>query len=532
LGIDLIGIKIKELIMSGRSINQVNLSLLILTVSLVTSTSIIYANTYPYTSIEQINAVSPMTNSSLMLSSILRPASSKELFGVSSVTYIFRGAVADSINYLQFCTATDNTCTSCNVPFLTITAGTPIPYTIAGTTWKINSDAINAYLSAANFAAGTYNIGLYLQSAAVSCGGSYCSTNQDSSLDKLCIQAIYDPALPANTLVTRTDNGDAVLGNPKDLYAYVTDASAGFVYQCPVDTAGEISNICVSTAILNPSSITFGTSANGTINAYVPSISTSTVTRCIVTPATGNLGSCTPVTTPATFLSGATVAMISQGNNYLYLTDTSGAGAVYKCTLATDGTFTTGDCSSTGTPPNASWQSPTELIFGLTKVNSTTYPQYAYTTGSSGSPLGLITKCPYNPITGELGTCTETPLASLPVGLPTGMAINAAGTSWYAYAAIGSDGLTKCNYDITSGELTSGSCVSTPSVPPSGWHPYGVNFATINGTLFGYVASPTDHLVYKCPVDTSNGEFLVCNPTPTASAPWTGDPIYITFAYF
>ena len=77
----------------------------------------------------------------------------------SQATYTFKGPVIDSINYIALCVASDNTCSAC-----TSSSGTPLPYTTTGTTYSINLAAIAAYLSANNLGAGTYNVGMYVQS--------------------------------------------------------------------------------------------------------------------------------------------------------------------------------------------------------------------------------------------------------------------------------------------------------------------------------------------------------------------------------
>src|ERR1700722_7221982 len=44
------------------------------------------------------------------------------------VSYNFSGDMDDSIGYAGLCIATDNTCGTCDAPYLNITSGTPAPY--------------------------------------------------------------------------------------------------------------------------------------------------------------------------------------------------------------------------------------------------------------------------------------------------------------------------------------------------------------------------------------------------------------------
>jgi hypothetical protein len=516
------------------------IELFLLLIALMLNAPFIYATEKVPGVTKEYSATNYPPGTPLTLESVFTPAISSHLFVPGAVTYTFSSGIGgqdDAINRISFCLGGNATCSTCNVPTLTLTAGTPLPYTLAGTTYGISPDAINAYLNASGFLTGTYYIGLDVQSQDFTCNtlSAYCSTNLDSTAQPLCIEAQYDSVTPGNTTLTRIDSGTAELTIAKTLYAYVSDGS-GSVYQCAVDAAGELSGTCTATSSLNGAhGITFGVSSDGTVNAYVAT-NTANAYRCTVNPATGALngGSCVAVIIDAGIeVGGVTIAASGQGN-FLYVTSVD-PGNVYRCQLAADGSFTTGDCSTTGTPPGGLWQGPASLNFGLTKLTSTTYPQFAYIPGVQG-PNGKISKCPYAPDTNTLGACTETPISSAPLWTPSSIVISAVNNNWYAYVGTSGGVLYVCDYDITTGELNGASCGQTPSVPPSGWAPYSIASATVSGVLYGYVASPGgDRKVYKCTIDVSGGitnaDFTSCSETPSSAAPWTL-PLNITFAYF
>ncbi len=160
-------------------------------------------------------AVSSHHDERLALSTFFKPlGQDKKRLGISSLSYTFSGATADTINMIRLCNATDATCSTCNTNFTIITAGTPIPYTTSGTSYGISATSVAAYLATQGLPAGSYNIGMYVQSTTANCSGSDCCTNNDNAgmPHALCIQATYSGG--AVTALAQSDNGSAVLNTP------------------------------------------------------------------------------------------------------------------------------------------------------------------------------------------------------------------------------------------------------------------------------------------------------------------------------
>lgn len=461
-------------------------------------------------------------NENLTLSSVFTPKN-PDLLGASFVTYTFSGANADSINFIQLCNATDNTCAVCSSPQVII-AGTPLPYSTSGTSYTMNLNAVNAYLTAGGFAAGTYYIGLSVKSEGLACNtsNSYCATNQDNAAHRLCVQAIYNPATPGSTDLTRLDNGNAPLTTSRNLYAYVSDIATNNVWQCPVDSSGDFGTGCTSTTFtgLLPGRMTFGIAPDGTTKFYVAIFNNDNVYVCNTNPTTGALSACAGFPTVAGNPSGVATRSAA-GTPYLYVADGTTTNNLYQCTLAANGNINT--CSTTGNVPTTP-NGVVDVVFGLTS----SYSSFAYTFANLNN---IVAKCPFDSNTGTLGNCTATPVSSAPAWSPTGMAITpvntGGGTDWMSYV-VGAPNVFRCNYNINTGELTPGTCAQTPSSPP--WSTSIQNIATpiINGVTYAYVTDTPNHLIYKCTVDAT-GDLTGC--AALASNPW-GDPLGVTFAYF
>ncbi len=461
-------------------------------------------------------------NEKFTFSSVFRPKT-LDLISASFVTYTFRGANADNINYIELCHATDNTCAVCNSPQI-ITAGTPLPYSTSGTPYTMSIDAINAYLSAGGFPASTYYIGLSVKSEGLSCnaGNGYCTTNQDNAAHRLCVQAVYNPAAPGSTDLTQLDNGNAFLSTPQTLYAYVSDIATNRVWQCPVDASGNFGTGCSFTVLagVTPGRMAFGTAPDGSIKFYISDLTSVNVDACEVNPITGAFSPCTLFPTVAGTASGVAIKYAA-GTPYLYVADGIANNGLYQCAMAANGNITL--CSPTGNLSTLS-NGLVDVLFGLTSSYST----FAYTFDNANN---TIAKCPFNQSTGTLGNCTGTPVSSAPAWNPTGMSItpvDAAGvTDWISYVA-GSPNVFRCNYNINTGELTPASCVQTPISPP--WSTNIQNIATpvVNGVAYAYITDTPSHLIYKCTIDSS-GDLTNC--AALAANPWS-DPLAITFSYF
>ncbi len=175
-------------------------------------------STYATTTIAQrVNKKVVEHSKLLTLSVLLKPMTpDTRLLGLGSLSYTFSGCTTATctINNIQLCGATDNTCSNCNTSPLTITTGTAISYSNSGTSYGISPASIAAYLNYSGVGEGTYNIGLYVQSAQQNCSSStaYCSSNQDNTNHLLCMQATYNSG--SVTALAQTDTGIAPLNMP------------------------------------------------------------------------------------------------------------------------------------------------------------------------------------------------------------------------------------------------------------------------------------------------------------------------------
>ena len=375
------------------------------------------------------------------------------------MSYTFSGATADTINYIQLCNATNNTCSSCNVPFTTITSGTPIPYSTGGTTYGVSAASIAAYLSINGFSgigSPTYNIGMHVQSTHLNCSSStaYCSTNTGSDAHLLCMQATYDGTNV--TALTQSDNGNAVLQTATTQYAYVANGNNS-VFYCTLNT-------------------------NGSLNT------------CITTPSTG---------APSWHGFGVAFATVS-GIQYAYVADAFGTNKIYYCTLNSNGTFNT--CVATPDSGAPSW-TPLGVTFATVKGT-----QYAYVASTN---TYRVYQCTLNS-NGTFNTCSITPASGAPSWHPFGVTMATVNGTQYAYVADNTGKMYQCTLN-TNGTLTNSGCTITPASGAPVWTPNGITFATVNGTQYAYVADDTRKM-YRCTLN-SNGTFNTCAVTPATGAP-------------
>jgi len=151
--------------------------------------------------------------SSTSLQSFFVPLT-QEMLLLTAAIYTFGGNTADSINYIELCNATDNSCSNCTAGFTSITTGTPISYLSSGTTYSIPASSLAAYLSSMGLADGSYNIGMYVRASGLNCTSAHCSANSDTNSHLLCMQALYSGGIV--TSVSQTDNGIVQL-NTKEI---------------------------------------------------------------------------------------------------------------------------------------------------------------------------------------------------------------------------------------------------------------------------------------------------------------------------
>lgn len=449
------------------------------------------------TSIQFIHAakLSDTSTKSLTFSSMFRPKAQGESFlGISSLSYTFSGTTADSINYVRLCQATDNTCSSCNTPFASITAGTPIPFASSGTTYGINPASIAAYLSSTDSSAGSYNIGLYVQSTSFNCSSStaYCSTNSDSSSHALCMQATYSGT--SVTALAQSDNGQVILNVASVPFAYVTNNANGVktVLKCPISndgTFGACADSGVGAVFNSPRGIAINPSRTF---AYVNN-NNNTVSKCSIS-SNGTFGACGNTGTGFTTPRG--IAINPKGT-FAYVANSS---SVSKCPINSDGTF--GTCADSGGTS----------VSGLQGIAINSTGTFAYVIYSAAN---TIAKCPIN-ADGTLGACVDSGSTGTAFNLPRYIALNNSGTIAYVSNS-GSNTVSKC---LIYSDGTFGICINSGNSGTAFNSPQGIaiNFA---GT-FAYVSNSGNNSVSKCPIN-GDGTFGACtgsgNSGITFSAP-------------
>ncbi len=194
-------------------------------------------------------------------------------------------------------------------------------------------------------------------------------------------------------------------------YAYVAYPNGG-VDQCTLNSNGSFNTCSLQLLVAQlwtPNVISFG-SMGGKTYAYVGDTANSNVYECPM-DSTGNLYSC--VTTPSTGAPSwsprdVTVATVN-GTTYGYVADTTNS-KIYQCSLNTGGSLNT--CAVT-TPSSPSSWAPSSI--NIRSVNATTY---AYVTAGSN-----VYQCSLNS-NGTLNTCSTTPSSGAPSWTPTALGFN------------------------------------------------------------------------------------------------------------
>lgn len=214
--------------------------------------------------------------------------------------------------------------------------------------------------------------------------------------------------------------------------------------------------------------------------AYVvPTFSAQTIDQFAIDPDTGLLAS-----NPATAFSSSTqnyqqVAFATvNGVQYAYITDPN--GAVYWCTINTDGSFS--NCTPTASLPSlGSWQAR-GIVF------ATFNAQYAYIVDPGND---VVYQCSLTS-TGNFTDCQQPPSPySLPTLAPFGITFATdANEAQQAYIADAGSGtgfgdILLCSMQIDGSFNT---CAQTPSSGAPDWIPVAIAFNNVNGTQYAYVA--------------------------------------------
>jgi hypothetical protein len=268
----------------------------------------------------------------------------------------------------------------------------------------------------------------------------------------------------------------------------------------------------------------------------------STIDKCAVDAGTGELLSCStaydgndnsnspPIYTKLTFA-------VVGGVQYAFATDQN-KGVVYQFTINADENL---DLSATNSPTlNPTGWSPSAITFATIAG-----VQYAYVTDVNG---GYIYQCSLdpsrNPADGFFTSCTAN--TNISFAAPYSIDVETVGGQQYAYVTDAGVGGTdqfgnvyQCTLDQNNGSLLSCKPTLTSADTPK-WIPYGIDFATVNGVQYAYVADngipntpqhPATGRMYQCTLtDENDGLFKQCTPQ-NAVAPTNGwNPSAITFA--
>ena len=362
------------------------------------------------------NAYAAKIKKELSLEDIFKPVISKATLGDSNaVTYTFSGSTANYINYARLCKATDNTCSSCDVPYATyktITSSNGMLYDTVGTLHQLKPDAIQNYLTNNGYGAGTYYVGLYVQSQDLICNAnqSYCSTDKDDTSANLCIQAVSDGT---NTTLTRLDNGNAKLLTNTTPYLYVNNGTSNTISVCPISSMNTSDKTFTCSSISPAVNLPKGIALNPlSANAYVTSQNDSNIASVSCTTNSNNGGlTCSTLSNSGTTLNGSKgIAIDSTGKNAYII---NGGNTLLKCPI-TSGSFNCSPVTLTGVTLNGAT--------GVAIDSTNSYIYIVNSIGNSTTGSGVVA-CNLS-----TGACT---LGDTSQSFPAFIAINNANNALY-----------------------------------------------------------------------------------------------------
>jgi len=414
--------------------------------------------------------IKPLTLSSLFLPDSVGRAS----LTTDSVSYTFNGTNSDTINYIQLCNTetTDTYCTTCGTPYTTITTGTAIPYNV---TKHISPAAIASYLSSNGMAAGSYNIGMYVQSTGLTCssGSAYCSTNQDSAGHKLCMQATYNGSTV--TALSQSDAGataTTTLGTAAAPHALTAVGAYYGLFPLAVTTNGGSTWTVLKNGAGNYTFNAVSCTSDGSVCAAA-GVNNTTNTPILYTSVNGGV-SWAPVTTIIT--TAATLKAVS----------CTGSGSSAVCVAVGQDTTNTPNVPllELGSYNGSSWSwesvstltSYKGIYYGATCTGSasnivctvagqntgTTSPLLYVGINSSGSFVWTAPSLPSLPSSGlfNAASCTGSGANSLCIAAGSG-SVNAAAPNQPPILYVSTDGgstWTKSTTTTINGSFTAASC--------------------------------------------------------------------------
>lgn len=290
------------------------------------------------------------------------------------------------------------------------------------------------------------------------------------------------------------------------LYAYVTDAGSSTpgVWQCTVDSSiGTLSDCARTTGFVAPNGIAFATFGS-TNYAFVTNATGDEVSRCVVSPSSGNLGSCLFTSVGVTILDPTGIAPLQVGGSRYMYPVSSTDGSIFQCKETTS----TGQlyCIDSGLGA-AAFTAPQDLTFQAVSGNT-----YAYVTDPS---THNIYQCNVNSGTGQLSGCVN----AGPLGFfsPFDVVFGTVTSTLYAYVSDVTYGtIFRCDVTLTTGgglvvgELCNCTAADQNIVSPPYAEPTGISFQTFSSTNFVYAVDQTNNAAYRCTLNGS-GLFTVCS---------------------
>ena len=312
--------------------------------------------------------------------------------------------------------------------------------------------------------------------------------------------------------VSNTTAYTATISPPYSVSGTISGLTAsGLVLQNNGTDALSVSANATTFTILN--AVGLGGSYNVTIETQ-PTRELCTVSNGSGTNATGDITNvsitCTAI--PMAYITSDYLGMSTPPNLVQY------------CPLNVNGSFQPCDSNTT---PDSGWN-PYGVAFA--SLNST---PYAYVV-SNRSPAAIYA-CGITPSTGAFTGAFGNPYcfaAYDPPHQPTGVTIATIGGVQYLYYV---DNVQHdagvCTISSTTGVLTCNTAI--PNGTPQNntghdWNPYTLTIQSINGNPYAYVAAYADAEAYVCPINTDDGTFTNCINANGESGTW--GPHGIAFA--
>jgi hypothetical protein len=324
---------------------------------------------------------------------------------------------------------------------------------------------------------------------------------------------------------THVDHIPVVPPKAAPVFAYVVPTlNAQTIDQFTVDSATGLLAANPATAFSSNTQtykqITFAT-VNGVKYAYAIDPN-GAVYWCTIN-TDGSFSNCAPAASLPALGSWQARGMVFATFNaqYSYIVD-PGNNVVLQCALDTTGNFS--NCQQPPSPYNL----PTLAPFGIAFATDTNGAQQSYIADAgSGAGFGNVLLCSHQN-DGSFNTCAQTPSVGAPDWIPYAVAFTTVAGTQYAYVADNGTGTPGHVYRCAlnnDGSFVNSGCTQTPANDSTltDCYPYNISFQTLNGTQYAHVTNSAGSSIgniYKCSLD-GNGSFTDCVLTPdTPPSSW------------